>query len=80
MELLGDLYDIDLAMLPIGGNFVMGIDDAARAAKMLRAKVVVPMHYNTFDLIRQDPKEFAERLQALRIDCRILEPGEATEI
>ncbi|NLJ25196.1 MAG: metal-dependent hydrolase [Firmicutes bacterium] len=80
MELLGDLYDIDLALLPIGGNFVMGIEDAARAAKMLRAKVVVPMHYNTFELIRQDPAEFAERLQVLRIDCRILEPGEATEI
>ncbi|NMB12632.1 MAG: metal-dependent hydrolase [Firmicutes bacterium] len=80
MELLGDLYDIDLALLPIGGNFVMGIEDAARAAKMLRPQVVVPMHYDTFDLIKQDPEELAQRLQALKIDCRILQPGEATTI
>ncbi len=80
MQLLGDMYDIDVAMLPIGGNFVMGIEDAVRAAKMLRAKTVIPMHYNTFDLIKQDPEEFARRLQALRIDCRVLNPGESVEI
>ena len=80
MKLLGDMYDIDVAMLPIGGNFVMGIEDAARAAKMLRAKTVIPMHYNTFPLIKQDPQEFAQRLQALRIDCPILASGESVEI
>ena len=80
MQLLGDMYDIDVAMLPIGGNFVMGVEDAVRAAKMLRASTVVPMHYNTFELIRQDPEEFARRLEALRINCRILNPGEATEV
>ena len=74
MELLGDMYEIDVAMLPIGGNFVMGIEDAARAAKMLRPRVVVPMHYNTFELIKQDPEEVVQRLQALRIDCHILHP------
>ena len=74
------MYDIDVAMLPIGGNFVMGVEDAVRAAKMLRASTVVPMHYNTFELIRQDPEEFARRLEALRINCRILNPGEATEV
>ncbi len=80
MQLLGDMYDIDVAILPIGGNFVMGPEDAVRAAKMLRPKMVIPMHYDTFDLIKQDPKEFAQRLEALRIDCRILKPGESVEI
>ncbi|NLY30610.1 MAG: metal-dependent hydrolase [Firmicutes bacterium] len=80
MQLLGDMYDIDVAILPIGGNFVMGPEDAARAAKMLRPKMVIPMHYNTFDLIKQDPQEFAQRLEALRIDCHILRPGESVEV
>ncbi|NLK09076.1 MAG: metal-dependent hydrolase [Firmicutes bacterium] len=80
MQLLGDMYDIDVAMLPIGGNFVMGIDDAVRAAKMLRAQTVIPMHYNTFPLIKQDPQEFARRLEALRIKCAVLNSGESIEI
>ncbi len=80
MRLLGDMYDIDAAMLPIGGNFVMGIEDAARAAKMIRPRVVVPMHYDTFQLIEQEPKEFARLVQAEGIECRILQPGEATDI
>lgn len=80
MKLLGDMYDIDVAMLPIGGNFVMGIEDAVRAAKMLRAKTVIPMHYNTFPLIKQEPEEFAQRLQALRINCQILASGESVKI
>jgi L-ascorbate metabolism protein UlaG (beta-lactamase superfamily) len=62
MKLLGEFEDIDLAFLPIGDNFTMGPEDAAIAAKWIKAKTVVPMHYNTFPVIEQDPKDFVSRL------------------
>ena len=80
MKLIGD-EAIDLAMLPIGDNFTMGPDDAVRAVKLLRPKVVVPMHYDTFDVIHQDPAEFAARAER-KTDARIriLKPGESITI
>lgn len=80
MELIGETNDIDCAMLPIGDNFTMGIEDAALAAKMLKAKTVIPMHYNTFDVIKQDPEDFRKALEGSGIEVRILKPGESTEI
>lgn len=59
MELL-EIEDIDLAMLPIGGNFTMDITDAVRATQFIKPKAVVPMHYNTFPPIQADPHVFAE--------------------
>ena len=55
MELIGNAYPIDLALLPIGDNFTMGPEDALKAVQMLKPKLVVPMHYNTWPLIEQDP-------------------------
>jgi L-ascorbate metabolism protein UlaG (beta-lactamase superfamily) len=63
MKLIGDRYPIDLAFLPIGDNFTMDPIDAALAAKFLRAKTVVPVHYNTFPPIVQDPQKFVEMLE-----------------
>jgi len=54
MKLIGE-EGIDLAVLPIGDNFTMGPDDALRAVKMIQPKVVIPIHYNTWGLIAQDP-------------------------
>ena len=54
---------IDLAMLPIGDNFTMGIDDAIKAAEFLNAKNVIPIHYNTFPIIDQDPHLFINGLK-----------------
>ncbi|WP_227936606.1 metal-dependent hydrolase [Alkalihalobacillus deserti] len=62
MKLIGERNTIDLAFLPIGDNFTMGPEDAAIAAEWLQAKRVVPIHYNTFPVIEQDPVEFAENL------------------
>ncbi len=76
MELIGKLNPIDVAFLPIGDNYVMGIDDAVYAAKLLQAKLTVPMHYNTFPLITQDPQEFKDKLAAENLACQILAPGE----
>lgn len=64
MSLLDKLYSIDVAFLPIGDNFTMGPDEAVLAAEYINAKTVVPIHYNTFDLIRQDASAFVKRLRA----------------
>lgn len=80
MSLIGDL-GIDLAFLPIGGLFTMGPNEAVRAAKLLRARVVVPVHYNTFPPIEQDAQAFAEMLQREGAgEGLILAPGETAEI
>ena len=58
MKLIGERHPIDLAFFPIGDNFTMGPEDAALAAKFLKAKIVVPIHFDTFPPIKQDPNEF----------------------
>lgn len=62
MDLIGEDFSIDMAFLPIGDNFTMGPADALRAAKRLKAKKVVPIHYNTFPVIQQDPQAFVDKL------------------
>lgn len=62
LKLYGDLFDIDLALVPIGDNFTMGPRDALLAAQWLKAKHVMPVHYNTFPLIKQDPQAFVASL------------------
>ena len=64
LALYGAHHEIDLAFLPIGDNFTMGPDDALIAADMLQAKAIVPIHYNTFDLIKQDANAFCEKIEA----------------
>ncbi len=63
MKLIGERHPIDLAFLPIGDNFTMGPEDAALAARFLQAKLVVPVHYNTFPPIKQDPQKFIDLLK-----------------
>jgi L-ascorbate metabolism protein UlaG (beta-lactamase superfamily) len=76
MELLGRLEEIDYALLPIGDNYTMGPADAAIAVEMLKPKVVVPMHYNTFELIRQDPHLFKTAVEGKgNTVVEIMEPG-----
>ncbi|MFO1444022.1 metal-dependent hydrolase [Bacillus sp. Bva_UNVM-123] len=78
MKLIGERHPIDLAFLPIGDNFTMGPEDAAYAAKLLEAKQVVPVHYNTFPPIKQDPYNFIEMLdEGIGV---VLEAGEAIEL
>ncbi len=71
---------VDCALLPIGDNFTMGIEDAIRAVEFIKPKVAIPMHYNTFDVIKQDPQVFKEGAEKLGVEVRCLEPGESTEI
>jgi L-ascorbate metabolism protein UlaG (beta-lactamase superfamily) len=75
MALIGE-EGIDLAMLPIGDNFTMGPDDALRAVKMIKPQKVVPIHYNTWELIAQDADAWAKRVrQETKTVPEILKPG-----
>ena len=69
---------VDVALLPIGDNFTMGPMDAARAVGFIEPGVVIPIHYNTFDLIAQDPEAF-RGLVGLRAAVEVLEPGDIYE-
>lgn len=82
MELIGRRHPLELAMLPIGDNFVMGPEEAAYAATLLRAKRVIPMHYNTFPHIMQDAAEFNELLSRKFPESQgiALKPGELLRI
>lgn len=77
MRLIGE-EGIDLAVLPIGDNFTMGPDDALRAVKLIQPNCVIPIHYDTWDLIKQDKNAWAERVrQETQADVHVLKPGES---
>jgi L-ascorbate metabolism protein UlaG (beta-lactamase superfamily) len=67
---------IDLMLVPIGDNYTMGVEDAARAVEFVKPRSVIPMHYNTWDLIKADPLEFT-RLVGKQAAVIILSPGES---
>ena len=65
---------VDVAILPIGDNFTMGPEDAARAVEMIEPEVVIPMHYNTFPLIEQSADGF-RALVGDHARVEVLQPG-----
>jgi L-ascorbate metabolism protein UlaG (beta-lactamase superfamily) len=69
---------VDVALLPIGDNYTMGPEDAARAVDFISPRVVIPMHYNTWPPIAQDPAEFRRQVDG-RAEVVILEPGVSWE-
>lgn len=76
MKLIGE-EGIDLAILPIGDNFTMGPADALRAVKLIEPRQVVPIHYDTFEVIRQDPDAWAaEVARETRSQATVMKPGE----
>ncbi len=80
MRLIGE-EGVDLALLPIGDNYTMGPDDALRAVKLLQPQHVIPIHYNTWGLIAQDPHAWAQRVQAeTQAQAHILQPGESFQL
>jgi len=72
MRLIGEVYRPDIALIPIGDRFTMGPELATRAAEMIAPKVAIPMHYDTWPPIAQDPKAFAPK----NVEVRVMEPGE----
>ena len=78
MKLIGEMYLLDLAILPVGGHFTMGIKEAKKAVQLLKPKSVIPVHYNTFDLIKQEINN--NLVENSNSQLFILEAGEKIEI
>ncbi len=80
MKLIGELYHPDIALLPIGGRFTMGIAEAMMAATFIGAKTVIPIHYNTWEKITADPHQFKKAIERTTdIKVTILKPGESMQ-
>ena len=77
MKLL-EIENIDIAFLPIGGNYTMDITDAVRAVEFIKPKITVPIHYNTWPLIAADPNHFKELLPTYHVE--ILKPRQSINI
>jgi len=71
----------DVALLPIGGSMTMDIVDGVRATKIIKPELVIPMHYNTFPVIKQDPHDFRKRIEksVLKTKVAVLDPGQSIE-
>ncbi|HJY62771.1 MAG TPA: metal-dependent hydrolase [Ignavibacteria bacterium] len=80
MKLIGEMNSIDAALVPIGDNFTMGIDDAVKAIEFLNPKMAIPMHYNTFGVIEADPQEFKRKVESIGKKCVVIPFGESIEI
>ncbi len=78
LKMYGEMHDIDVAFVPIGDNFTMGPEDAVVAADWIKAKIVVPIHYNTFPVIEQNAEEFVGKLRTG--EGKVLKPGDSFEL
>jgi L-ascorbate metabolism protein UlaG (beta-lactamase superfamily) len=76
MKLIGEMTSLDYMLLPIGDNFTMGITDAVKAVELANPKTAIPMHYNTYDVIRSDPEEFKKRVEVLGKKVIVLKYGQ----
>ena len=75
MKLIAERHPVDVCFIPIGDNFTMGIEDASYAInEFIKPKISVPIHYNTFPLIEQDPQKFKEAVS--QGEVQILQPGD----
>ena len=81
MKLIGRKDSLDYAMLPIGDNYTMGLEDAALAAQWLNTKNVIPLHYDTWPVIEQDVEKNKEVTEEMtRATVHIVQPGESIEL
>ncbi len=82
MGLFGEMYDIDLALLPIGGHFTMDARQAALACRLLCCKAVTPMHWGTFPVLEQNTRAFAAALEQFAPATRlaVMEPGAPVDL
>ncbi|ADM27181.1 beta-lactamase domain protein [Ignisphaera aggregans DSM 17230] len=78
MSLIKELYNPTVVLIPIGGHFTMGIKEAVKALELLRPRYAIPMHYNTFDVIRVDVDKFVElaKNRVPETTIVVLKPGE----
>lgn len=78
MKLIGR-HGLDVALLPIGDCYTMGIDDAVDALDLLSPRLAVPMHFNTSEKIAADPRVFEAKAAARGHAVKILAPGESLD-
>ena len=81
-HIIGDFYKPDIAILPIGGVFTMGPDEAAFACKLIRPKIAIPEHYGTFPVLVQTSDGFKKKVRRLVPTVKVLDiqPGESIKI
>ncbi|MDI6851949.1 MAG: metal-dependent hydrolase [bacterium] len=80
LNYIAELYKPDLVMIPIGGHYTMGIEEAAYALKILKPSIIIPMHYRTFPVIDANPEKLIELLPSeLKEGVKILNPGDLLE-
>jgi L-ascorbate metabolism protein UlaG (beta-lactamase superfamily) len=79
MQLIGRLYEPDIAVLPIGDHFTMGPKEAAVAVELLGVKRVVPCHWGTFGLLTGTPEEF-EKLAPSGVTIEKMQPGDSVTV
>jgi len=77
MELLEG--HVDVALLPIGDNFTMGPEDAARAIRMIKPRVTIPIHHGTWEIIAVDPQRYVEAVGDAA-EVRVLQAGDSLEL
>ena len=81
MKLIGQKDPLDYAVLPIGDNYTMGLEDAALAAQWLNTRNVIPVHYNTWPVIAQEAKRYKEVTEGMtRAAVHVIEPGGILEL
>ncbi len=76
LSLVAEEAEIDVALLPVGGVFTMGLADAVKAMRLLRARVMVPMHYDTWPGIAVDRRELFAVARGQDFSVKVLAPGE----
>lgn len=81
MQLIGELHCPDIMLVPIGDWYTMGIKGAVKAIEFVKPAVAIPMHYNTFEVIEQNPDDFVKAMEEEGLETRvvILKPGESFE-
>lgn len=79
MQLIGELHTPSIMLLPIGDWYTMGIKGAVKAIELVKPDIAIPMHYNTFPVVEQNPEEFKEAVaeRGLKTEVVVLKPGES---
>jgi L-ascorbate metabolism protein UlaG (beta-lactamase superfamily) len=80
MTWVGEEYDVDLALLPVGDCFTMGPEEAVRAVRMIKPKLTIPLHYGTFSYIEIDMNRWTQAMQKAGFETKVLAPGETMDL
>jgi len=80
LDAIEKIAKVDIFMVPIGGTYTMNIDEAVEALKIIEPDLAIPMHYNTFPIIKADPKEFQKKAENSGFKVKIMDFGEEIDI